>query len=106
VVSDLKEHQKSDPLKTYAVKAENVIKLLTRVISGVDVANKIVLFNSSDSDMVEATNKLKARTISLSDQLDAIQGTREKIRLGQEMHKLIYSISKFLKDKDTKNAEK
>jgi len=42
VVSDLKEHQKSDPLKTYAVKAENVIKLLTRVISGVDVANKIV----------------------------------------------------------------
>ena len=76
------------------------------MIAGVDVVNKIVLMNSSNSDMADATGKLKERAASISDQLDQIQGTREKIRLGQEMHRLASTISKFLKEKEGKNAEK
>jgi len=62
--------------------------------------------NSLSSDLADATGKLKERAASISDQLDQIQGTREKIRLGQEMHKLSDTISKFLKEKESKNAEK
>ena len=98
VISHLQDHQTVDKLKTQAVKAERVINLLARVVAGAEVANKIVRFNSSDSEIVGAAASLYTHAASLSNKLDEIKVTKEKIRMGQEMHNLALSVNKFLQE--------
>ena len=73
--------------------------MLSRVYYTAEVSEKIINLNSNEAEIKDQIGVLLQRAIGLDEKVSELKQIQEKIKNGQEVHRLIENINKLVKSK-------
>ena len=73
--------------------------MLSRVYYTAEVSEKIINLNSNEAEIKDQIGVLLQRAIGLDEKVSELKQIQEKIKNGQEVHRLIENVNKLVKSK-------